>query len=268
MPLSRAILRLLDCLILGLCLMSATHAAEENSDVLLRETFDGESSQSLANALLKNKYISLAKGEGQDGSDAIRVAYIGYEEGSHRVVAHYPLARPVEAVALSYDVCFDKDFQWVKGGKLHGVGPSHPITGGGQRLPEGWSARIMFKEDGKCATYLYDQDLTKKWGRGNPSQEPVFTAGQWHHVVLEVKVNDPGQANGWARILVDGKEVVYSPGIEYRGEGGDETLIQKFLFSTFHGGNTPAWAPVDSNGEPTTVYALFDNIEVKELVVE
>jgi hypothetical protein len=39
---------------------------------------------------------------------------------------------------------FDQDWQWVLGGKLHGLGPEQPITGGNERLPTGWSARVTF----------------------------------------------------------------------------------------------------------------------------
>ena len=53
-----------------------------------------------------------------------------------------------------------------------------------------------------------------------------------------------------------------SVGIIYCGEAGAHTLISQFLFSTFHGGNTTWWTPVDESGNSTTVYAYFDNIVV------
>jgi hypothetical protein len=45
---------------------------------------------------------------------------------------------------------------------------------------------------------------------------------------------------------------------------GGDTEIQQFLFSTFHGGNTTKWTPVNAQGHPTTVHAYFDNILVVE----
>ena len=34
------------------------------------------------------------------------------------------------------------------------------------------------------------------------------------------------------------------------------------MFSTFHGGHSPSWAPKDGNGDYITVRAWFDNIAV------
>ncbi len=232
--------------------------------ILVREGFDQEPATGLAGALLAHRHVSLAKGAGPDGSDAIRVAYVGFDKGSERVVVRFPLGAKLEQATLSYDVCFEKDFKWVTGGKLHGLGPKRPITGGQPRKPEGWSARVNFKADGHCATYLYDQNVARTYGVGAGSPGPVFRAGQWHHVVLQVGLNTPGQADGFARIFVDGREQVHSRGMQFRGVGGEDTLIQNLLFSTFHGGSSPGNAPRDEQGRTITVHALFDNFVVRE----
>lgn len=230
--------------------------------ILLSEDFNNGANTGLAKVLLSNSRITLAEGAGADGSDAIRVAYIGYQRGSKRVLARYPLATKADQATLSFDVRFDKDFQWKLGGKLHGLGPQRMVSGGNQRRPDGWSARIMFRKGGRCSTYLYDQTNEKKYGIGQTTDNPVFVAGQWHHVVLQVGLNEPASANGFARILIDDREVLNTTNVTFRGEGGSNTRIQKFLFSTFHGGSTPKWAPIDSQGHPTTVYAWFDNFMV------
>ena len=231
---------------------------------MLKETFDQDTQTGLAKRLLAHRHVTLAKGAGPDGSDAIRVAYVGYQRGSQRVVDSFPLNFAAESATLSFDVCFEKDFQWIRGGKLHGLGPKRRVTGGRKREKDKWSARIMWRRDGRGSTYLYDQDMTQKWGVGRTSDEPVFTAGQWHRVVLQVSLNTPGQQNGFARIFVDGQEVINHEEVEFRRIGGNDTQIQQFLFSTFHGGNTPGWAPVDAEGNFTTVYAYFDNIVITE----
>ncbi len=234
------------------------------SPVLLEETFDLPTGSSFASKALAHDLISLAKGEGPDASNAIRVSYVGFERGSKRVVLRLPLARPTTEATLSYDVCFEQDFLWVISGKLHGLGPKIPVTGGKPRHPEKWSARVNFKRDGHCATYLYDQHPDKTYGIGETSASPVFEKGKWHTVTLELKLNDPGQANGHARILVDGRDALHSSHIKFRENGGIDTEIQLFLFSTFHGGSSPKYTPVDESGNPTTVHALFDNFRVTE----
>ena len=217
-----------------------------------------------AKELLLNARISLAEGEGLDGSDAIRVAYVANPQGSERVLALFPLGEGMKEAALSFDVKFGEDFQWTKGGKLHGLGPKKTITGGAKRKPESWSARMMWREEGRAQNYLYDQSPSKTFGVGGRTKEGVFKAGQLHQVVFEVRLNDPGKKNGRARIRIDGKEVIKTEGVEFRGEGGGETEIQQFMFSTFHGGQSTSYSPVDEKGKPTTVYAWFDNFEVLE----
>jgi hypothetical protein len=232
--------------------------------VLLQEGFDADLDTGLAAALLKDPEIRLAPGQGPDGSDAIQVDYVGYERGSHRVTCVFKLAGAADTATLSFDVRFDEGFQFVRGGKLHGLSPKIPVSGGQKRIPQGWSARISFLKDGYVGSYLYDQNPDKKWGIGGHSTEQVFFPGCWHHVDFQIHLNDPGQANGWSRVFVDGHEVQKSTGVAYREIGGTDTLIQKFLFSTFHGGSTPDWAPVDDQGEFTTIHAWFDNFRVVE----
>ena len=53
-------------------------------------------------------------------------------------------------------------------------------------------------------------------------------------------------------------------GVIFRNAGGDNTKIRTLLFSTFHGGNKPKWAPKNPDGTYATVYADFDNIAVHQ----
>lgn len=246
------------------CLLCCQPAFAGSGDLLLEESFDAIVASPVASKLLQHELIELAKDSGPDKSDAIRVSYVGYERGSKRVVVRYPLSKPVTEATLSYDVCFEEDFLWVHGGKLHGLGPKNPVTGGKPRHPEKWSARVTFKSDGHCATYLYDQHPDKTYGVGETSARYVFKKGKWHNVKLQVRLNDPGKANGHARVLVDGREAVFTRNMKFREAGGTDTDIQLLLFSTFHGGSSPRHAPVDEAGNPTTVHALFDNFKVTE----
>ena len=245
-----------------------THFVAKSStdpeDLYLHETFDGSLDSGLAGALLANPYIRLAEGGGPDGSNAIRAAYVGFPQGSQRIVLTYPLGMRSTGATLSFDVFFENDFQFVRGGKLHGLGPEKRVAGGQAQRPDGWSSRIMWRTGGHAQTYLYDQSPDTVYGIGQSSKDPVFRTGQWHRVVLQTRLNDPGKANGLARVLVDGHEVLSTENVEFRGEDGPHAEIQAFLFSTFHGGNSPIWAPIDENGEPVTVHARFDNFIVRE----
>ena len=255
------------CLVISVCLslVATVGSVLGEDEVLSRLRIDFESvDEGAARKLLSHARISLAVGEGPDGSDAIRVDYVACPRGSERVVASFPLGQGMKEATLLFDVKFGEDFQWTKGGKLHGLGPKKPITGGAKRLPEGWSARIMWREEGKVQNYLYDQDQSKTYGIGERTKKGVFMPGKWHRVVIEVKLNEPGKKNGFTKTRIDGKEVAKTEGVEFRGEGGDETGIQLFMFSTFHGGHSTEYSPVDSKGKFTTVHAWFDNFEVVE----
>jgi hypothetical protein len=237
------------------------HAACAN-DVLLEENFDRVGP--FGRQLLADPHVKLLRKGGADGSDAIRVAYVGSKEGSERIVIRHPLKKAVEEANLSFDVRFGEDFQWVKGGKLHGLGPENPVTGGNDRAPEKWSARLMFGSEDRTKSYLYEQSPDKKFGIGGTSKAAVFKKAVWHHVVIRVKVNTAGKADGMFSVNVDGKEVNKESAVTFRASDDKCTLISTMLFSTFHGGESPAHAPTDKAGKYTTVYADFDNFTVKK----
>lgn len=244
--------------LLPMALPTMLHADDA---LLLQEDFSNPS-KGFAEKLLKHPKITLAEGDGVDNSNCIRVAYVGGDMGSERVVVHFPLQDKVTFAQLSFDVYFEDDWQWVRAGKMHGVGPAKIVSGGRPKQPDGWSSRMMWHRDGGAHNYLYDQDQSRKYGKGDRTEGPVMEKQRWHHIVFETKLNDPGKANGEARMYVDGELVAEDNGVEFRGVGGEETLIQKMLFSTFHGGNDPSWAPRDENGDYTTVHARFDNFVV------
>ncbi|WP_309398603.1 polysaccharide lyase [Cerasicoccus maritimus] len=247
--------------ILAIAYLTPLSLLVANEDTLINIVLDNGPNPT-AEQLLRHPKITLAEGQAADGSNALRVTYIGSEMGSERVVTHVFFPRKTDYAALDFDVKFEDGWQFVRGGKLHGVGPDNVVSGGMPRRPESWSSRIMWSKDGYARTYLYDQGEGHKYGVGKRTTKPVFKIGEWQHVKIVTRLNDVGQANGFTQLFVDGELVADSQDMEFRGQGGDETLISKFLFSTFHGGNNPSWAPKDADGNFIDVTALFDNIVV------
>lgn len=125
-------------------LLTAPISAAEPCRLIFEETFDGDVSEGFAMRMLQHRHVSLVESGGPDGSNAIRVAYVGYDLGSERVVLHYPLNTSLQQATLVFDVMFEDGFQWTMGGKLHGLGPAKPRTGRDTPREDGRSARIMF----------------------------------------------------------------------------------------------------------------------------
>ncbi len=212
---------------------------------------------------LKHPRLGLAPGEGVEESTALRTEYVGYDRGSKRVIRIIDLPEKMDAATLNFDVKFGQSFQFVRGGKLHGFGPKRRITGGREMKPDGWSARIMFKSKGRVNTYTYCQNKDSKYGVGGKKlQNFRFERNQYYSISLYVRLNDPEKTNGVSMIYVNGTPVVKDDNIQFRAVEGEKTLIQKFLFSTFHGGSNPGWAPKREDGSYATVTAYFDNFSV------
>ena len=217
----------------------------------------------LAAQLARHPKNAIVADAGLDGSAGLRTTYVGGEMGSERVVVRSRLDQPLREATLSFDVRFDKDFQFVRGGKLHGLGPTRPTTGGNPTKPDGWSVRLTFRGQGGLQTYVYDQRKEGKYGIGKVAENFAFKPGRWYHLDLHVRVNDDSYAaDGLAHVWVDGKRLIEHDNLQLRAEGGDETLITSLLYSTFHGGNGPTWAPTNDDGSFATVYADFDNFAV------
>lgn len=226
------------------------------------ETFDSASLSALGRALEEHQLTRIVTNSGQGNSRALRVDYQGYERGSRRVVVS-PRIEPAEQYDFSFWVQFCEGFDFARGGKLHGVGPSGPVTGGNPVTPDGWSARLMFRGDGGLQTYIYHQGMAGRFGDTQRAAEFAFEPGRYYHVRMRVTLNTPAQeSNGHVTVWVDDERLIEHTGLRFRDREGDASQIQRLLFSTFHGGSSPDWAPRHSDGRYKTDCAFFDNIEL------
>ena len=201
---------------------------------------------------------------GVGGTNAIKVFYEAYEQGSRRVVVLAALPQPAMAYSLSFAVKFCEGFDFAKGGKLHGLGPKKPVSGGKPMTPLGWSARLSFRPGGGLQTYAYHQDQPGKYGQIKVAKDFNFVPGRYYRIDMRLTLNEPASAaNGKVEVSVDGQKRIEHTGLRFRAEEGEDGLIQKFLFSTFHGGGTPEWAPRTADGAYKVDCAYFDDWEMK-----
>ena len=203
--------------------------------------------------------LDVLSGCGRDGSPCLRATYAPTSYGSKRF--HYTEnLPPAREYTLNYDLKLSDNWQFKRGGKLPGLSAVR-YTGGCQSAQaHGWTARIMWRENGRMVQYLYHQDKREKCGEDVRADGVTLQPGRWYDVSLYVKVNSSaGARDGEVRMYLDGQEVARRSNLRLRGingNGSGSALIERFLFSSFYGGADASWAP------STTTYAYFDNFAV------
>jgi hypothetical protein len=162
---------------------------------------------------------------------------------------------PRDEYYSEYQVMFNSNFEWVKGGKIPGlVGGTAPT--GGKNSDHGMSARYMWRNNpgGKAILYLYWPGQKSTFG-----DEIVFgrtfSKGVWHTLKQRIKLNTPGLSNGIIQVWFDGTLVYSNTNYNLR-TSGDIWKIDKFYFSSFFGGNAPLWSAVKDE------YIYFDNFRI------
>lgn len=194
-----------------------------------------------------------------DGSNKVlRVTYRqGQVGGGSAAVFTYTIpGAPHNQLWLQYKVMFDENFTWVKGGKLPGLAGytgTKPTGCVANNLLNGFSARLMWRENGHAMQYLYNPDKAEHCGDYS-SYYYFFTKGRWHTITSHVVLGSPNQHDGRVTTYIDGEEVLVANNLLLRTSA--QVTIDKLLFETFFGGSTNDWAPV------TDQYSYFDDITI------
>lgn len=189
----------------------------------------------------------------RDGVKFLRVAYTPGAIGPDKngVSWRWPFAKwqaARESAEFSYSIRFGPKFEWVKGGKLPGLcgGPEnvsggHPATG-----TNGWSARLMWRAEGRGEVYVYHKNQPAKYGESfafptdfrYPTDTPIRSR-------LRVTMNQPGKRDGTLRVWIAAgapeQLMVERTDLEWRTVGSFG--VDSLYFETFYGGNESDWAP-------------------------
>ena len=193
------------------------------------------------------------------GTKSLRVAYpVGFS-GPAGNGAQVPLVLPgKKQYYMSYKLMFCPDFSFRLGGKLPGLAAGE-LCSGGQVCDgtNGFTARFMWRPGGKAVLYLYHMNRRGKWGDDFPliypsGEQVVFEPGKWYRITERVKINSAADKyDGEVEVWVDGKHVLAVDGFQFVTNG---EKVDRFYFSTFHGGSGPDWAPLK------TSYIWFDDL--------
>ncbi len=148
------------------------------------------------------------------------------------------------AAEMRYTLRFSKGFDFVKGGKLPGLcgGPENVSGGRPANGRNGFSARLMWRRDGRGEAYVYHKNQKGDYGDSFafpadfrfPTDTPV-------EVRLAVAMNTPGRRDGSLRVWIDGRLLVDHADMEWRDV--DTFGVDGLYFETFHGGSDSTWAP-------------------------
>lgn len=185
-----------------------------------------------------------------DGQRWLRVAFrpgaIGPDDNGAGWRAPF---RRRDTAELSYRMRFAPGFEWVKGGKLPGLAGGPKNVSGGRRADgtNGWSARLMWRADGRGEAYVYHQHQPGDYGESFrfpddfrfPTDTPIA-------VRMRVTMNRPGQRDGslhvWLtvgaapeRLMVERTDLAWRSVPTF--------AVDSLYFETFYGGSGLDWAP-------------------------
>jgi hypothetical protein len=185
-----------------------------------------------------------------DGHRWLRVAFqpgaIGPDDNGAGWRAPF---RSRDTAELSYRLRFAPDFEWVKGGKLPGLAGGPRNVSGGRRADgtNGWSARLMWRADGRGEAYVYHQHQPGDYGESFPFPKDFrFPTDAPIAVRIRVTMNRPGQRDGTLRVwLAVGagpvRLMVKRTNLAWRSV--PTFAVDSLYFETFYGGSGLDWAP-------------------------
>lgn len=185
----------------------------------------------------------------------LRVTYrAGQIGGRSAMTFDAPLASGQADLWFQYRVMFDRDFTWIKGGKLPGLGGGTLPTGCVEDGHfHGFTTRLMWREDGQAFSYLYYPGKRARCG-DYAALAVSFQKGRWHTVLQHVVLNDPGQSNGALEQYLDGALVLRLRQQMWRER--TDVDIDGIKMDTFFGGSTLNWAPAADQ------FVYFDGFRV------
>ncbi|KAJ6499909.1 polysaccharide lyase family 14 protein [Mycena vitilis] len=175
-----------------------------------------------------------------------------------------------QSMMLTYEVAFDKNFDWVKGGKLPGLRGGKSVIGcsGGNESTglDCFSSRIMWRTNGQGEAYAYiptpnnlcseksvicNDDFGVSLSRGSFT----FSSSQWNRVTLLVQLNNPVDvANGNIAVYFNNVQAFAQQDLQIRAS--DSVTAGGLYFSTFFGGSDSSWST------PDTTHTYFRNMEL------
>jgi len=193
---------------------------------------------------------------------ALRQRFVPSEEGSERVTGAFRIENRT-TYELKQSILFEEGFDWggnSESGKFgFGLGGGSAPSGG-KTDKDGFTVRLAWygQGDGTATAnlYTYSVDRTQNLPYGDllSISNFIVPVGEWFEVAMRVSMNSElDVADGSLSVLINDELMFERNNIHWQSEG-EKPSIDRLIYSTFHGGNTPDWTPDE------TVYAQFSNI--------
>ena len=156
---------------------------------------------------------------------------------------------PQTEISFQYDIYFDPNFNWVKGGKLPGLYGGVTGASGGNHIDNGMSTRIMWRRNGGGELYMYmplAQDATTTaiaidetpYGLSLGRNSFYFVKGQWQTIKVYMKMNDIGVNNGILELSYNGVVKISLTKVNLRTQ---DIPVNGIMFQSFFGGSDMTW---------------------------
>ncbi len=226
---------------------------QQSTDYLYYQDFEG---MALNQNWFKPELSVKGSSEELEYGQIIRQTYTPSKTGTPYIGKRFQLVESASEATLSFDMKLDSQFEFVRGGKMHGLGGGTATTGCKTIDPNGWSVRMMWRQNGQPVLYLYHQDRKKRCG--DDVADPLgftFVKDTWYKIALYVKLNsEVGSSDGIAALFINGKKLIERNNLNFTGNM--ENKIDYFLYNSFYGGNDPSWSP------STDTFVYYDNFKV------
>lgn len=177
--------------------------------------------------------------------DGRRVFTGGFEAGKfggngNGHIIRLPVA-PGREYLFEYRFRFDPGFDFSRGGKIPGMGGGNAPSGCATSTDVGFTARQMWRQQGRLIGYIYDMDQTG--GCGNALETGFnFAVGRWYQVRQRIKLNTGSARNGVLQLWIDDRQVINRSNMGWMIEA-DGRRIDKVFLDFFFGGSTADWSP-------------------------
>ncbi|KAF5282779.1 hypothetical protein FQR65_LT02776 [Abscondita terminalis] len=171
------------------------------------------------------------------------------------------------AYELYFDVQFDNEFDWSRGGKVgfgFGVGNGNtgcnvPLDGAGGSLRIMWYNNIKSKRV-YFIPYVYYHGMPgpcgDNFGKTYPTSGSI-EKNKWYNVYMYIRSNTNSNTDGHAQIKINGKTLL-DRNMRWTTDES-KRLVNYLFFHTFRGGKGNQWI------SGTDGYIYYDNLFVRQL---